>query len=174
MTTTTTCAGAAVATSLIGGGGSDTADYAHGGAVRADLSNPATNTGDAAGDTYISIENLRGSDFNDILVGDAGNNTLDGGLGIDQTIYTGATGPITVDMAAGTVSGPGVGNDTLMSVESIRGSAFAIPMWPPATRGRALLAACRRPTMNSKAWRVMTSLPAMAIPPCRTCTRRRA
>ena len=110
---------------LDGGGGSDTADYAHGGAVRADLSNPATNFGDATGDTYISIENLRGSDFNDVLVGDAGNNRLEGGLGIDQTIYTAATGGIIVDMAAGTVSGPGVGNDTLVSIESIRGSAFA-------------------------------------------------
>ena len=27
-------------------------------------------------------------------------------------------------MAAGTVSGPGVGNDTLISIESVRGSAF--------------------------------------------------
>ena len=81
------------------------------------LSNPASNTSDAAGDTYISIENLRGSSFNDTLVGNAGNNRLDGGLGLDRTIYTAATGAIHVDMAAGTVSGPGVGNDTLISVE---------------------------------------------------------
>ena len=109
---------------LDGGGGSDTADYFNGPAVRADLSNPATNTGDAAGDTYISIENLRGSNFNDTLVGNAGNNRLDGGLGIDRTFYAGATGPIFVNMAAGTVSGPGVGNDTLISIELVRGSVF--------------------------------------------------
>ena len=109
---------------LDGGGGSDTADYFNGPAVRADLSNPATNTGDAAGDTYISIENLRGSSFNDILIGDAGPNTLDGGLGLDQTSYINATGPIMVNMAAGTVSGSGVGNDTLISLESVVGSNF--------------------------------------------------
>ena len=109
---------------LDGGIGSDTADYFNGPAVRADLSNPATNTGDAAGDTYTSIENLRGSSFNDTLVGNAGNNRLDGGLGIDRTIYTAATDKISVNMAAGTVSGPGVGNDTLISIESVRGSVF--------------------------------------------------
>ena len=31
---------------------------------------------------------------------------------------------MTVDMAAGTVTGAGVGNDTLYSVESIRGTRF--------------------------------------------------
>ena len=50
---------------------------------------------------------------------------LIGGAGIDRALYTDATGPIAVNMAAGTVSGAGVGTDTLSSVESIRGSAFA-------------------------------------------------
>ena len=65
-----------------------------------------------------------GDDVNDTLTWRGRQYTLDGGAGIDRAIYTDATGPITVDMAAGTVSGAGVGNDTLVSVESIRGSAF--------------------------------------------------
>jgi len=37
--------------------------------VTADLANSANNTGDAAEDTYSSIENLRGTAFNDTLRG---------------------------------------------------------------------------------------------------------
>jgi Ca2+-binding RTX toxin-like protein len=82
---------------LIGGTG---ADYLSGGAtigvadtasyetaavgVRANLENSAINTNDAAGDTYVSIENLYGSSFKDTLIGDAGANRLDGGVaGVD-------------------------------------------------------------------------------------------
>ncbi len=74
---------------LQGGGGIDTADYK--GApvgVIADLGNSANNTGVAAGDTYSSIENLRGSDFDDALRGDGGNNALTGGLGADRFIVS--------------------------------------------------------------------------------------
>ncbi len=39
--------------------------------------------GEAAGDQLLGIENLTGSAFADILVGDSGNNTLTGGAGDD-------------------------------------------------------------------------------------------
>ncbi|HZN78787.1 MAG TPA: calcium-binding protein [Mycobacterium sp.] len=71
-----------------GGAGTDTVSYvAAPTAVRADLGNPATNTGsDAVGDTYSSIENLIGSQFNDTLVGNAQDNVLTGGLGTDSML----------------------------------------------------------------------------------------
>ena len=95
-------------------------------------------------DTFSGVSGVRGSNFDDIIGPDAGNNIIDGrggndvmqgglgddsltgGGGIDRAIYTDATGPITVNMAAATnsVTGAGIGNDTLSSVESIRGSAF--------------------------------------------------
>ncbi len=51
--------------------------------VTAKLANAAQNTSEAAGDTYSSIENLTGSNFNDTLEGDGGANTINGGLGTD-------------------------------------------------------------------------------------------
>ena len=69
---------------LHGGGGSDTASYEFAAAgVTADLSASANNTGEADGDTYDSIENLRGSKLDDFLTGNAVDNTVDGGVGED-------------------------------------------------------------------------------------------
>lgn len=72
--------GGAGADQLIGQvGGSDTASYEHASVgVTVSLSNPALNTGDAAGDTFVFISNLRGSQFNDTLIGDGNNNVLNG------------------------------------------------------------------------------------------------
>lgn len=70
---------------LDGGSGTDTASYA--GAtigVTASLVTPSTNTNDALGDTYISIENLIGSDHDDRLNGNSSANVLDGGKGADK------------------------------------------------------------------------------------------
>ncbi len=82
---------------LNGGAGSDFADYSNAAAaVRASLASPAGNLGDAAGDTYVQIEGLRGSSFGDTLTGDgaanfingrAGNDVLAGGLGNDTFIF---------------------------------------------------------------------------------------
>jgi Ca2+-binding RTX toxin-like protein len=70
-------------------------------------------------------DTLNGLDGNDRLQGFGDNDTLNGGNGFDRAIYTDATGSITVNMAAGTSSGPGVGSDTLISIEAVTGSEFA-------------------------------------------------
>jgi Ca2+-binding RTX toxin-like protein len=89
---------------LDGGPGIDTASYRFAAAgVVADLGNAANNQGEAAGDSYISIENLEGSNFNDRLFGDAGDNTLLGGAGDDQLFGRGGN-----DVLRG-----GGGNDVL-------------------------------------------------------------
>ena len=77
--------GGAGADILNGGDGSDTADYSDAtSGVRLDLSR-----GKSAGDTYISIENLSGSGFNDHITGDRGANVLIGQGGNDA-IHGGA------------------------------------------------------------------------------------
>jgi Ca2+-binding RTX toxin-like protein len=69
---------------LSGGAGSDRASYASATkAVIASLANPAINSGDAAGDTFNSIENLTGSTFNDYLSGSSAANAINGGAGND-------------------------------------------------------------------------------------------
>ena len=81
---------------LIGGAQTDTASYAGSlQGLRLDLTHAGRNTGDGAGDSYSSIENLTGSVHQDQLLGDAGDNVLDGG---DQA-----------DMLTGRA-----GNDTLL------------------------------------------------------------
>ncbi|MCI5073591.1 M10 family metallopeptidase [Oricola sp.] len=77
--------GEAGADALDGGIGIDWASYADAPAgVKVDLVNPGDNTGVAAGDTFVSIEALEGSAYNDILYGDSGDNILVGNWGNDQ------------------------------------------------------------------------------------------
>ncbi|GGI24311.1 beta strand repeat-containing protein [Bradyrhizobium guangdongense] len=78
-------------------------------------------------DTLIGSNNPSGTV--EIFAGMAGNDLINGGGGFDRADYaqdpTTASG-ITVNMAAGTVTGDGtIGTDTLRSVESVRGTNFA-------------------------------------------------
>ena len=105
--------GGAGGDAMNGGVGLDSASYASsGGGLTARLDTPGLNSGDAAGDSYVSIENLTGSSFNDTLVGNAANNTLDGAAGNDN--LAGGDGNDRLNGAGGTdsISG-GAGADTM-------------------------------------------------------------
>jgi hypothetical protein len=96
--------GGAGADRLLGGDGTDLAGYQYAAAgVTASLAHAANNTGEAAGDRYVSIEGLQGSRFEDDLTGDDSANVLNSDQGDDE--LHGRAG-------ADTLSG-GIGNDSL-------------------------------------------------------------
>ena len=70
-------------------------------------------------------DNLYGSAGNDILDGGLGNDYLDGGAGSDTASYATANAAVHVSLA---ITGPqatgGAGEDTLVSIENLLGSAF--------------------------------------------------
>ena len=86
--------------------------------------------GDAQGDTLINIENLTGSNFDDTLEGNGGNNVLAGGLGTDTVSYahaaSGAGGVgVTVNLATTSAQNTvTAGSDTLSGFENVTGSEF--------------------------------------------------
>lgn len=133
-----------------GGDGVDTSDYtASLEGVSVDLSTGESLFGEAEGDTLISIENLAGSAFDDVLTGDdnvnrltgrdgddmlfgnGGNDRLVGGLGADKfdggegtrdaADYSAATQAVGVDLIAGGFEGEAQG-DTFTGIEFIVGS----------------------------------------------------
>jgi serralysin len=85
---------------LSGGTGTDTASYSTAKAgVRVDLLTKANNRGDAAGDSYSSIESILGSSYGDNLRGDGAANVIKSGSGND-TLY-GRSGDDVLDGGAG-------------------------------------------------------------------------
>ena len=86
--------GGAGADSLVGGRGADTASYAGAAAssgtgsgavgVKVNLHTGVGELGDAAGDTFLGIENIQGSGHKDTLIGNALANVLTGGGGADR------------------------------------------------------------------------------------------
>ncbi|ORE92065.1 hemolysin-type calcium-binding protein [Aurantimonas sp. 22II-16-19i] len=102
------------ADTLNGGAGNDTASYIYAaGPVLADLANAALNTGEAAGDVYVSIENLLGSGAADNLRGDAADNAIDGGNGNDWLYGRNGNDTLTGGIGADRLSGE-AGFDTLI------------------------------------------------------------
>jgi VCBS repeat-containing protein len=96
-----------------GGIGSDTASYAGSTEpVSASLTTGGA-VGDAAGDTYFSIENLTGGDGNDALAGDISANTLIGGAGEDSLRGNGGNDIIFANQGSDILASGGSGNDTI-------------------------------------------------------------
>jgi Ca2+-binding RTX toxin-like protein len=126
-----------------GGSGIDSANFSTGvGGVTVDLRIAgAQNTGHGM-DTLTGIEDLTGTNSNDVLIGDDGNNflaglagddilnggngddTLSGGAGVDTASYADATQGVTVSLAVTTAQDTGQGLDTLTAMENLTGSAF--------------------------------------------------
>ncbi len=93
-------------------------------------------------DTFKGVNNVRGSDFGDTLLGSdnapgttekfegrGGDDYIDGRGGFDLAIYnhdSATASGISVNLAAGIVQGDAtVGTDTLRSIEAVRGTDFA-------------------------------------------------
>ena len=142
------------ADTFIGGINDDTSYYSTslaGVTVYLAISTAQASAGDASGDVLISVENLYGSNYSDILVGNdtrntlsggagndvldggsgddwlvggAGSDTLVGGLGIDILHYLDSTVGVTVDLAANAVSGGYASGDTISGFENVYGSNF--------------------------------------------------
>ncbi|MGL1919521.1 MAG: hypothetical protein OCD03_00690 [Hyphomicrobiales bacterium] len=108
---------------LDGGLGTDKVEYITSlSGVTIDLALGTATGGEAEGDVFISIENITGSGFADILTGDTGENTLFGGAGADvinggagNDYLVGEDGNDQIDGEAGDdyIDG-GMGNDTLI------------------------------------------------------------
>ncbi|MFC5484985.1 calcium-binding protein [Microvirga aerilata] len=81
--------------------------------VTASLETPGTNSGAAAGDIYVEIENLTGSAFNDALTGNAARNVLQGGFGGDRLNGGAGEDQLLGEAGADTLDG-GAGADSLL------------------------------------------------------------
>ena len=106
--------GGAGADQMNGDHGNDTVSYAGSSAVTVNLASGGLG-GDAQGDTYFGIENVIGSSFDDVIIGDIFSNRLDGGAGNDVIMAGGGGGADTLVGGAGNDMLIGsVGNDTLI------------------------------------------------------------
>ena len=141
--------GAGGGDTLDGGEGTDTADYSKApGAVRVDLAQGGALDGQGGTDTLVSIEQVQGSAFSDLLIGTdgageslaggigqdtlhggRGDDSLDGGVhdgdaGWDWVSYLFASAAVNVNLATGVATGA-QGNDALANLEAVMGTAFA-------------------------------------------------
>ena len=120
----------------IDGGGADNDWAAYGGsdaAISVNLATGAVSGGHAEGDTLVSIERVFGSSYDDTLVGDDGDNVLDGGYGgadhidggsgSDVASYQFSDSGVQINLATGMASGGYAEGDTLIGIEGFWGSS---------------------------------------------------
>ena len=135
---------------LDGGAGIDTVSYSGSDeAVTVDLEADTREGGHATDDVIVDVENVLGSGYGDVLVGDSGSNRLsgidgddrlsgrggddvleggegadqlDGGAGMDTVSYSGSDEAVTVDLGDGTGEGGHAEGDVIVGVENVLGS----------------------------------------------------
>ncbi|WP_371158207.1 beta strand repeat-containing protein [Jannaschia sp. 2305UL9-9] len=108
-----TLVGGTGADNLNGGASNDFASYQQATmGLMADLADASANTGEAAGDTYVSIEGLLGGMGNDTLAGSANADTLSGREGDDMLIGRDGNDVLTGNEGNDTLNG-GLGGDNL-------------------------------------------------------------
>ena len=107
---------------LIGGGGGDTASYAAAtAAVTVNLTTGFATGGEGA-DILSGFANVIGSAYDDHLTGDANDNIIDGGAGMDVADYSTVAANMTVELHSDesiSVDYAGTGSDTLIHIEGI-------------------------------------------------------
>ena len=128
-----TLEGGAGADDLDGGNNIDTASYSSAAqGVGVDLLGNVGFAGDADFDVYFGIENVTGSAFADILIGDnaanvlrggAGADQLDGGFGIDTADYATSKQGVSVTLFESRGNNGDAEGDTYFSIENVIGSA---------------------------------------------------
>src|SRR5262245_40314192 len=129
---------------LNGGPGADTAAYNESNtSVFVSLRSNIGSGGTAQGDTFSSIENLTGSNYDDALWGDdgvnaimggsgndslkgfAGADTLNGGAGSDTATYDGSNEGVVVFLSTNSAWDGDAEGDTFVSIENLTGSDHA-------------------------------------------------
>ena len=129
-----TLAGGAGADALDGGNGTDTASYlGSASGLVIDLYDGSTSTGDAAGDTFVSIEKFLGTAYADTFVAGNGTESFYGNSGnfFDTVDYSHSTAGVTLTFNvpnAGVVTGTGSGGlavgDSYSDVDKIIGTSY--------------------------------------------------
>ena len=103
----------------------------------ADLSHLSTNGATLGTLAFSGVRGVTGTRFDDTLLGglgandgfesfrgDGGDDFIDGGSGYDRVSYRFALEGVAVELAAGRVTSPSSGTDTLRSIENVQGSMF--------------------------------------------------
>jgi len=153
---------------LDGGNGFDQADYSRlAGGINVSLTAGQGLGGYALGDVLISIENLKGTAFddtltgadlianallgmagNDLIVGLSGNDTirggpgadsLDGGADFDRLSYFDSPSAVMVDLSLNIFSGGDAAGDTVTGFEEVTGSLFNDTLVGTASAANSLL-----------------------------------
>lgn len=138
--------GGAGADMLIGGDGVDRVDYsANAGAISINLQTGVSNGGDAEGDRFDGIEHFIGTGFADTIVGDgadqilvggAAGDRLDGAGGFDTVVYAGSAAGVKVNLATNILSGGDAQGDSIAGIEGVVGSPFADALTGDANANR--------------------------------------